>query len=274
MNNLNVSTDEFQAIVEGSQFDFRPSDFVGDVRRRSGVHFYNQMLNNNYPLPTNRRESTLWIPPNQSTNRRLSLPANKDQLQKKRQTNRGNKVIPHRYLKTPVEYTKFGSSGFNFAAFNKSGFTGLEDHLPNTYCNALLQILYFNYPLRNAINKHSCTSEFCLTCELGYLFHMMDHAAITPCQANNFLRALRNIREEEIAELIFSDHMEISRDDLLSISQNWLTAVLYQVHDEVSKDYTEADKSAITDLFGLFAHEIKRCSKCQNEVSANLRRSS
>jgi hypothetical protein len=62
----------------------------------------------------------------------------------------------------------------------------------------LLQVLYFTPTFREAILQHKPepSAEFCLSCELLFLFKMLLSAAGgLPCQALNLLRALRQNRE-------------------------------------------------------------------------------
>lgn len=53
----------------------------------------------------------------------------------------------------------------------------------------LWQVLYFLEPIRCLVQNHLCQKEFCLACELGFLFHMLDLSRGDPCQVELFIQS-------------------------------------------------------------------------------------
>ena len=99
---------------------------------------------------------------------------------KKSKSNRiGKQALPpegpveeeKRWSFNPVDFS-INHSLFAFNAFNKTNRTGLE----NDQLNPLIQCLYNLTWLKAVLKAHICSAENCLSCELGFLFHMMDEA--------------------------------------------------------------------------------------------------
>jgi PAB-dependent poly(A)-specific ribonuclease subunit 2 len=63
--------------------------------------------------------------------------------------------------------------------YNKTRYAGLENHIPNSYANAILQLMNYTPLLRNMALQHAataCVSDLCLLCELGFVFDMLQKA--------------------------------------------------------------------------------------------------
>eukprot|EP00208_Stichococcus_sp_RCC1054_P007145 CAMPEP_0206139688 /NCGR_PEP_ID=MMETSP1473-20131121/7013_1 /ASSEMBLY_ACC=CAM_ASM_001109 /TAXON_ID=1461547 /ORGANISM="Stichococcus sp, Strain RCC1054" /LENGTH=1376 /DNA_ID=CAMNT_0053533577 /DNA_START=121 /DNA_END=4251 /DNA_ORIENTATION=- len=110
----------------------------------------------------------------------------------------GGAVLPAWYQHNRIKQqagTRF--EAFDFSAHNRTRYAGLENDMANSYANPLWQILYFIPALRETMMRHVAEpdKEFCLSCELGFLFRMLFAAKGAACQATNLLRALRQNRE-------------------------------------------------------------------------------
>lgn len=134
--------------------------------------------------------------------------------------------------------------GFDFLKYNKSAlFCGLENALPNVYVNAAVQVLYFTPPLRRAIGSHTCERQWCISCELGFLFHMFDlGGAGMACEAGNFTRAFMTMANAGALGLLDGPHA-------LPLSQrieNFSRYLLEQLHQD---DHSH-EGSMVSNLFG------------------------
>ncbi|XP_030589978.1 PAN2-PAN3 deadenylation complex catalytic subunit PAN2-like [Archocentrus centrarchus] len=166
-------------------------------------------------------------------------------------------VVPKKYRKVAIKYSKRGLEGFNFSSYNQTMFAGLEPDIPSAYCNSMIQVLYFLEPIRCLVQNHLCQKEFCLACELGFLFHMFDFSGGDPCQARNVLRAFRNIPDAKALGLILSNHEErTGKAKIGRLIQRWNRFILLQLHQETQEQESE---SVIGKLFG---SEVENRSLC------------
>ncbi|GMH37026.1 hypothetical protein BSKO_04899 [Bryopsis sp. KO-2023] len=109
---------------------------------------------------------------------------------------------------------------FNFGLYNFSKFAGLENGITNSYCNSLLQVLYFQPEMRRALleRQPDASQEINLLDEMGFLFRMLADAPSTPCQASNLLRALHHVQEAGALGLLDGDsaRKEMSQAEKIS----------------------------------------------------------
>ncbi|XP_042210473.1 PAN2-PAN3 deadenylation complex catalytic subunit PAN2-like isoform X4 [Homarus americanus] len=146
--------------------------------------------------------------------------------------------VPWRYRKIEIKYGKLGMDDFDYDQYNRTSFSGLDMSLPNSYCNPMIQMFYYIAPLRALMMSHLCEREFCLVCELGFLFHMLDVSMGQgiPCHASNFLRAFRTIPEASAMSLTLSDQDNRAKINFASKIQSWNRFVLQQLHTETLEE--------------------------------------
>lgn len=213
--------------------------------------------------------------------------------------------VPWRYRRIEIKYGKHGMDDFDYDQYNRTSFSGLDMSLPNSYCNPMLQMFYYIAPLRALMMSHLCEREFCLVCELGFLFHMLDVSMGqgTPCHASNFLRAFRTIPEASAMSLTLSDQDNRAKINFLSKIQSWNRFVLQQLHSETLEEKvdhscpekyeekvlqvtdisneekgTKSEKtysterqdkrehSPVSSIFGAHVVSINKCTKCSFEI--------
>ena len=128
-------------------------------------------------------------------------------------------IVPKCYTKVNIKYSRFGVEDFDFSFYNQTEYGGLENHIRNEYCNSMLQVLFYIPNFRQLCKAHLCTpcqSPVCLTCELGFLFRMLEDAKGLNCQASNFLKAFSNIPQGIIPRLYYQKFLKQFTNQRLS----------------------------------------------------------
>jgi PAB-dependent poly(A)-specific ribonuclease subunit 2 len=174
--------------------------------------------------------------------------------------------IPNYYRTVKIKYSRFGVEDFDFGFYNKTEFAGLETDIRNSYCNSLLQMMFFIWPLRELAKMHirsNCAKEPCLTCELGFLFRMLESSQGVNCQASNFLRSFGQIRQATALGLLEPE--DVTLDTSISygnLIQTFCRFLLEQIYQECVGASLEGDKL----IQKLFSVPLMSLSTCQEKV--------
>ncbi|KAI0197632.1 PAB-dependent poly(A)-specific ribonuclease subunit PAN2 [Astrocystis sublimbata] len=182
--------------------------------------------------------------------------------------------VPDLYQHIEIKYSKFGIDDFDFGYFNKSQYSGLQNHIVNAYANPLLQIMHYTPLIRNIALQHAataCVDGMCLLCELGFLFDMLDKAEGDACQASNFTKTLSYHPDSGRLGLLEEEphgadrtHMlqQLARHLLKQMSQDYSTMVNKNVQ---SFGVDPQPPGAFQELFQTSAVSSIRCMNCRNE---------
>eukprot|EP00271_Cylindrocystis_brebissonii_P019200 TRINITY_DN5748_c0_g1_i5.p1 TRINITY_DN5748_c0_g1~~TRINITY_DN5748_c0_g1_i5.p1 ORF type:complete len:602 (-),score=103.63 TRINITY_DN5748_c0_g1_i5:18-1823(-) len=99
----------------------------------------------------------------------------------------GTMLMPRGYRHVQVKQERAAKfEEFDFSYYNKTHFAGLENDFPDCFINPLLQVFFFLREMREAVTSHICELEGCLTCELGFVLHMLGLAEGGTCQVNGY----------------------------------------------------------------------------------------
>lgn len=227
-------------------------------------------------LNTMKTQGTISYAPNPRTTRRNQIPyLDNDALNDDPEVSASTSIsvssasaaIPKHYQKIEIKYK--GTMEFDFSEFNQTEFSGLENVLPNAYCNSMLQVLFFILPLRTSLLNHTCSKEFCLSCELSFLFYMLVNNTKNkqPCQASNFLRSFRTVREVAALGLVISDRNANRNLNLIRLLQNWNRFILHQVHNELfdaSKRDAQIHNEDISNLITSVSKRLEEASLAED----------
>ncbi|CAH2048481.1 unnamed protein product, partial [Iphiclides podalirius] len=187
-------------------------------------------------LKSMKMQGPIGYAPNPRNVKRNQMPYVPDTLDdlnaaKQADANFNTQPIPRRYQKMDLRYNKHGPND-QLENYNRTSLPGIEATIANSYCNPMLQVLYYIPPLKATLLAHTCAKEFCLSCELGFLFRMLDTSGGAACQANNFLRAFRTVPEAAALGLILGERAD-TRPDPLALIQSWNRFILNQIHYEI-----------------------------------------
>jgi PAB-dependent poly(A)-specific ribonuclease subunit 2 len=174
------------------------------------------------------------------------------------------KAVPDAYL-----YSEVGESTQAFTRLNHTALAGLENGLPNCYANAVLQVMHFNFELRNGALSHLCERDACITCELNFLIHMLRS---TPrggsCQPQNLLRSLRQVQEASALGLLECNNQLEAQIDvpLARRVQGFQRFLLEQLHKEQIPSPLHADRTIPEEAFGTTAWQVTECTTCSHST--------
>lgn len=121
-----------------------------------------------------------------------------------------NLDLPPAYKLLPFTYGKYGSNNFDFQAYNKTQFSGLDTDVENYYINAIIQLYRFVPEIFNFVVgclKDENFNKPSLLSELGYLFDMMKRSNGKVCRAANFQTTLISLPNAQ--DVILDDLNEL-----------------------------------------------------------------
>ncbi|KAH8163511.1 hypothetical protein CIB48_g4741 [Xylaria polymorpha] len=202
--------------------------------------------------------------------------------------------VPELYQHIEIKYSKFGIDDFDFGYFNKSQYSGLQNHIVNAYANPLLQIMHYTPLIRNIALQHAataCVDGMCLLCELGFLFDMLDKAEGEACQASNFTKTLSYHPDSGHLGLLEEEPhgpdrtlmlQQLARFLLKQMSQNYSTMVIKNIQsfgadsqspaafEEVGslsmvRPHVHSISANWCQLFRTSAVSSIKCMNCRNE---------
>ncbi|KAJ1655918.1 poly(A)-specific ribonuclease [Dispira simplex] len=122
-------------------------------------------------------------------------------------------TMPNHLKRVEIRYSKFGVEDFDFAFYNQTGLSGLETDIINSYCNPLLQALFYIPILKQLAQFHftlPSSQDECLLCEFGFLTRSLEDAQGTNCHASNLLQALGSFPQASALGLL---EPEIPKED-------------------------------------------------------------
>ena len=156
-----------------------------------------------------------------------------------------------RYKRLQVPIGKFGlAEDFSFEEHNHSArLCALDNTVPNNYCNPVLLLLHGLPWVRVHCLSSLSRSQFLLTDELGFLFHMMEKSGGGCCQPRNFQRALIQSREASALKLLDAVDIEGNRQGSATLPElicKFSAFLLEQLNKEARDTASELRRNAET----------------------------
>ncbi|KAK6205416.1 ubiquitin carboxyl-terminal hydrolase-domain-containing protein [Scheffersomyces amazonensis] len=198
----------------------------------------------------------------------------------------GNKV-PNCYSILQIQYSKFGVRDFDFSFYNKTEYCGLENHIDNSYINALLQLYRFqpefHYLVLGNLLKEWLPNDYntiinnknpqgsSILNELGYLFDMMEKAKGKNVNISNFTQILSMNEIIKSKGLInVNECQTLNSKDLRNLITMFNEVLINQLNQDF---FIQTQSKPLSSLMGIpYELEIKSSSKACliNEKSGGL----
>ncbi|KAJ2777998.1 poly(A)-specific ribonuclease [Coemansia interrupta] len=183
------------------------------------------------------------------------------------------KMPPKHLRRMRIEYSRFGVEDFDFSLYNTTKCSGLEGDIANSYANALLQAIFYCEELRTVILSHcatDCPETYCLSCQLGFLFRMLETADGASCHATQFLQVLAD-RPEAAALALLEDENGNPSDgtSYAVLVQRLLRFILEQANMECMALSAQQDQQRqqqqriIEQIVGFTQYTNTTCPQCK-----------
>ncbi|KXJ89786.1 ubiquitin carboxyl-terminal hydrolase-domain-containing protein [Microdochium bolleyi] len=179
--------------------------------------------------------------------------------------------VPDLYQPVEIKYSKFGIDDFDFAHYNKTPYSGLQNHIVNAYVNSLLQIMHYTPLVRNIALRHAataCVDETCILCELGFLFDMLQKAEGDACQASNLTKTLSHHPHAARLNLLEEENPNGSRTVMLQQLVRFLLQEMARNHAAMLNPRERVIEDVrLSHLFHTTGVSSIRCHQCRGETT-------
>ncbi|KAF8819271.1 hypothetical protein IE077_001284, partial [Cardiosporidium cionae] len=175
-------------------------------------------------------------------------------------------LIPKAYRFFPLQYKIIETMNYH-EELNTTDFAGIENGTPFDFMHSILQILYFSPPLKDTFKTHVCDVEFCLSCEVGFLFKSMDRIRFIfyrqdensslIYQTFNFDNALLHLPEINLLGFLRPAH---ERSVILRRIASFYRFLL----ESFSKDMDRSQCTIVNDLFTISLSSTLQCMKASH----------